>query len=127
ISPSIRRYYTNKEAPTIRQAMLKDHNSTSTLNDGHERNATGEQDQVLLDKMSEKEITQLDQAKTFPPIAGKTVSKVLLETRNQKIHKVRQEGIYSLQSSRSFPSLLYNRNYTRTQNRFMWKLGYQID
>ncbi|CAO3703259.1 unnamed protein product [Rhizopus stolonifer] len=96
ISPSIRRYYTNKEAPTIRQAMLKDHNSTSTLNYGHERNVTGGQGQVLLDKMSEKEITQLDQAKTFPPIAGTTVSKVLLETRNQKIHKLAVASVISI-------------------------------
>ncbi|CAO3668624.1 unnamed protein product [Rhizopus stolonifer] len=125
--PSIKRYTTNKEAPTIRQAMLEYHSSALPLNGDHKKNVTGEQGEALSDKMNEKESTQLDRIKNFHPAMCTTVSKVLLETRNQKIHKVKQEGIYSLQSSRLFSSPLYNKNYTNTQNRSMWKLGYQID
>ncbi|KAI9279807.1 hypothetical protein BY458DRAFT_501744 [Sporodiniella umbellata] len=113
-APVMRRYYTNKEAPTFRQIMLKNSNKTLPLNNKYTKNAT--EDQNPLEKLSIKDLSQKNETKDYPSAATANTFKVMIESQNQKIHKVKKNGLHNVQLSRSH----------HAQSRFMWRFGYEI-
>lgn len=122
-SPSIRRYYTNKENPAFRQIALR--NSTrSSSNGDNTRNATTGEWAFEKEKEDKKEENHqlIDDVTSEIPM-NKTYVQAILETRNQKICKVKKEGRQSVQLFRSFSPSSQKNN----QDKLLWKLEYQID
>ncbi|KAI9260791.1 hypothetical protein BY458DRAFT_516299 [Sporodiniella umbellata] len=103
--PYTRRYYTNKEVPMIRRMMVRD------------LCCSQDSERIVLKKR------EREKGRTRIPLPSRIIvnTKIVIETKSRKIHKVQKEGIHNVQVSRLFSSPLL------PINRLAWKFGYQID
>lgn len=103
--PYPRRYYTNKEVPMIRRMMIRDLR--------HSRDA----------ELSNLKLLEKEEGRTRIPLPSTIIanSKIMIETKNRRIHKVQKEGVHNVQVFRLFPSPLL------PVNRLAWKLEYHIE